>query len=155
VVCAEGVDPTYCTGPSVVDTEPGNKVGNTRTAINWRLDETDPACDEFTEVFEDDPTTSEDGVYRIVQQCNPFLPGSLESHRVLIVPVINELCNGSCEVTIVDFALFFLEGFENPGSCSGNDCEVIGKFVRVNQNVGLLAGTFNPEANNIFVRLVE
>jgi Flp pilus assembly protein TadG len=154
VVCAEGADPTYCDGPTQVDTEPGNKVGDTRTAIQWRLNETHVQCDEFTEVFEDDPTTSEDGVYRITQDCNPFLPGGYESHRVLIVPVIEQLCNGSCEVTIVDFALFFLEGFAN-GGCTGNDCEVIGRFVRVHQNVGMLAGTFDEEAANQFVRLVE
>ena len=157
VVCADGADSTYCTGSSVANTEPGNKVGPTRTAINNRLDSTAAACSDFegaNGVFEDDPTTSEIGVYRIRQDCNPFLDGSYESNRVLIIPVIDELCNGSCEVTVVAFALFFLERIGD-GGCTGNDCEIVGRFVTVNQNVGLLAGTFNSQSYNTFVRLVD
>lgn len=155
VVCAEGADPTYCDGPTTVDTQTGNIIGAINNAISYRLNETDPLCSEFTQVFEDDPTTDEPGVYRIVQECNPYLEGSYESLRVLIVPVIDQLCNGSCEVTIVDFALFFLEGFADGDCRTGIECEVVGRFVKVNQNVGLLAGTFNPQASNVFVRLVE
>ena len=155
VICAEGADPTYCDGPTTVDTQTGNLIGSIREAIQDRLGNTDPRCDEFTEAFEDDPTTDEPGVYRIVPECNPYLEGSYESLQVIIIPVIDGLCNGSCEVTIVDFALFFLEGFADGGCNTGIECQVIGRFVKVNQNVGLLAGTFNPEASNTFVRLVE
>jgi len=154
VVCAEGVDSGYCDGPTTADTQPGNLIGAMRDSIDYRLDHTDAECDEFTEVFEDDPTTDEPDVWRIVEECNPYLVGGYDSLRVIIVPVIEQLCNGSCEVTIVDFALFFLEGFGN-GGCTGNDCEIIGRFVRVNQSVGLLAGTFDPSSFNSFVRLVE
>ena len=159
VVCAEGSDTTYCDGPYLVDTEPGNKVGGTSTAIDWRLDNTDPACSEFegaNGVFEDDPTTAEQGVYRIVPECNPFVNSQYDSHRVMIIPVLDGLCDGgggACEVTIVSFALFFLERIGDDG-CTGNDCEIVGRFVTVNQNVGLLAGTFDDEAYNSFVRLV-
>lgn len=155
VVCAAGTDDTYCDGPSVVNTETGNKVGGTREAINARIALTDVQCDEFTEVLEDDPTTGDSSFYRISQECNPFLPGGFDSGRVLVIPVIDGLCNGSCSVTIVKFALFYLEGFETGNSCTGNQCEIIGRFVRVNQNVGLLAGTFNQDAENLFVRLVD
>ncbi len=153
-LCAVGTDTTYCDGPTTADTEPGNKVGATRTATNFRLNNTDAACDEFDEAFQDDPTTSEEGVYRITPGCNSFIQSRLESRRIMIIPVIEELCNGSCEVTIVDFALFFLERIGDDG-CTGNDCEVVGRFVRVHQNVGLLAGTFDPEAYNQFIRLVQ
>jgi len=159
VICAAGTEGTYCDGPTTVDTQTGNLVGGTRTALDDRLELTDSHCDEFTEVFEDDPNSDEEGYYRITNDCNPFIPGGYASYRVLIVPVIDELCNGSCEVTIVDFALFFLEGYGGTGNsqqgCIGNDCEIIGRFVRANQNIGLLAGTFDPESANSFVRLVE
>ncbi len=159
VVCAEAADTTYCDGPYLVDTEPGNKVGGTSTAIDWRIDNTDPRCSEFegaNGVFEDDPTTAEQGVYRIVPECNPFVNSQYDSHRVMIIPVLEGLCDGgggACEVTIVSFALFFLERVGSDG-CTGNDCEVVGRFVTVNQNVGLLAGTFNEDSYNRFVRLV-
>jgi len=156
VVCAEGTDETYCSGPSVVDTEPGNKVGGTREAITWRINETDVECSEFegaNGVFEDDPLSNEDGVYRINPECNPFINNVYESHRVMIIPVIDELPNGSAPVTIVSFALFYLERVGD-GGCTGNECEVVGRFVTVNENVGLLAGTFNEQAFNTFVRLV-
>ena len=153
-VCAAGADDTYCSGVSVVDTEPGNKVGATRTAMNYRLDITDSNCNSFGEVFEDDPTTNEAGVYSIVQGCNPFLASGYSSGRVLIIPVIDSLCNGSCSVTITNFALFYLERIGD-GGCTGNECEVVGRFVRVSQNVGLLAGTYNANASIQFVRLVQ
>ena len=154
VICAEGTDTTYCDGPTMTDTQPGNITGPTHAAIQYRLDNTDVQCDEFDEVFEDDPTTSEPDVFRIVSECNPYLEGGYDSLRVLIIPVIADLCSGSCEVTITGFALFFLEGFGS-GGCIGIDCEIVGRFVRVNQNVGLLAGTFDPDAFNHFVRLVQ
>ena len=156
VICSEGSDTTYCHGDYVVETEPGNKVGGTSTAIDWRIDNTATQCSEFegaNGVFEDDPTTSEQGVYRLVPECNPFVNSQYESHRVMIIPVIEELCNGACDVTIVTFALFFLERIGEDG-CTGNDCEIVGRFVKVNQNVGLLAGTFDEDSYNSFVRLV-
>ncbi len=156
VICAEGADTTYCEGSYLLETEPGNKIGGTKTALEWRIDNTAIACSEFegpNGVFEDDPTTSEQGVYRIVPECNPFVNSQYDSHRVMIIPVIEELCNGSCEVTIVTFALFFLERIGDDG-CTGNDCAVVGRFVTVNQNVGLLAGTFDEDSYNRFVRLV-
>ena len=154
-LCAAGADATYCDGPSTVDTEPGVMVVATQTALNTRMDDTDIHCDEFAEVFEDDPTSSDPSEYRIVQECNPFLAAGYDSQRVLLVPVIDSLGNGSGAVTIVRFALFFLDGFAEPNSCTGVVCEVTGRFVRVNQNIGLLAGTFDDEADNTFVRLVK
>ncbi len=153
-VCAAGADLTYCNGASQVDTEPGNKVGATRTAIDYRLDTTSGQCDQFSETFQDDPTSSDASMYRITQECNPFLSGSYSSQRVLIVPIIQELCNGACAVTITGFVLAFLERIGN-GGCTGNECEVVARFVRVDQNVGLLAGTFDANASNQFVRLVQ
>lgn len=153
-VCAAGADTTYCTGPSQVQTEPGNKVGPTRTAINYRLANTDTQCNDFTDVFEDDPLSSDPTVYRITAACNPFLAGGYLSDRVVIIPVIEQLCNGSCTVTITGFALAFLERI-GTGGCTGNDCEVVARFVRVNQNLGLLAGTFDAQASNQFVRLTQ
>jgi hypothetical protein len=158
-ICADGADPTYCDGPSVVDTQPGNVVSGTRSAILYRINNTDSHCNEFTEAFTDDdgdgpPDEDGDGIYRIVDQCNPFLDGSYPSLRIVIVPVIDDLCNGSCQVTIVDFAVFFIERIGN-GQCTGNVCEVVGRYVRVDQNIGLVGGTFDPESFNTFVRLVE
>ncbi len=140
-----------------MDTEPGNKIGATKTAIDWRLEHTATACSEFegaNGAFEDDPNTSEQGVYRIKPECNPFVNSENESERILIIPVIDELCSGSCEVTVVTFALFFLEGYGG-GGCTGNDCEIVGRFVKVNQNVGLLAGTYDEASYNKFVRLIN
>ncbi len=157
VICAQGADTTYCNGLSVIDTEPGNKVGPTKTAVDYRLDFTETQCSEFegtNGVFEDDPTTNEEGVYRIKPGCNPFVNSVFDSGRILIIPVIDELCSGSCEVTIVTFALFFLERIGDDG-CTGNDCEIVGRFVSVNQNVGLLAGTYDETSSNKFVRLVS
>src|SRR3990172_6073006 len=119
VVCAEGADATYCNGPYLVDTEPGNLVGGTRTAIDYRIDNTDDACDEIEEVFQDDPTSSDSTVYAFDSDCNPFVASRYTSLRVVVIPVIEQLCNGSCEVKIVDFALFFIEGYNTNGCPAG------------------------------------
>jgi Flp pilus assembly protein TadG len=165
-ICAYGTDPTYCDGPTEVDTQPGDLIAGTRRAIEYRLDNTDPLCNEFDEVFFDDPFTSGSDTYRLTQDCNPYISSSLSSLQVILVPVVCAVlddgtcegnfssCTGTCEMRIVEFALFFLEGFSGTG-CTGNDCEIMGTWVRVNQNVGFLAGTFDPDATNHFVRLVK
>ena len=57
-------------------------------------------------------------------------------------------------LTIKSFALFYLERI-GTGGCTGNKCEVVGRFVRVSQNIGLLAGTFNEASAVQFVRLTQ
>jgi Flp pilus assembly protein TadG len=136
-----------CTDPTT-ETEPGNMIGPTRTGVNWRIDETSPACDEFGEVFQE-----VGGTYRLKDRCNPFGPGGVhDSKRVVIVPVIGELCNGRCDVTILKFAMFFLDKL---GSCTGNNCEVTGWFVEAQADVGGLMGALEPDSLIRFVRLVE
>ena len=167
-ICVYGSDDTYCEGDTVLDTQTGVLHGATKLAIQYRLDETDAECDEFDEVFIDDPLNPDPDVSRLTQDCNPYISSSFSSLRVIVVPVICTVlpgggcegnfnsCTGSCDVRIVDFALFFLEGFAGGSSCNtANNCEIVGRFVHVNQNLGLLTGTFDPTAFNQFVRLVK
>jgi Flp pilus assembly protein TadG len=154
-VCVVGV--TGCTDTSpvceagVCTSETGNMVGQTRSAVQYRLDNTSPSCDSFAEVFSG-PT---DGAYSLKSQCNPFLEGSLPSLRVILLPVITDLCNGACDYKVVKFAMFWLEGFGGNGKCTGSNCEVQGRFVSANANIGALAGTYDEDSALKFVRLVE
>ncbi len=181
-VCAYETDGTYCEGDTVVQTQTGNLQGATKDAITCLITDlgdpdrkesvcngvyTGEPCNEFGEVLYDDPLSDDPDVLRITSECNTFLPGVTGSAQLIVVPVIcTELpdgscegnfdsCTGSCDVRIVEFALFFLEGFGSGNCNTGNDCEIVGRFVKVNQNVGLLAGIFNPQALNQFVRLVQ
>jgi hypothetical protein len=96
--------------------------------------------------------------------CNPWLgPGecpaapssALCSRRVIIIPVINSFGNGSSDpVTILRFALLFLEGYEG-GKCSGNSCEIKARFVNAELTTGALAGSFDPDAPVHFTKLIE
>lgn len=141
-----------CDGPEC-PTEPGNMVGPTRTGIDYRMDNTKEECSEFSGddgAFVDNG----DGTHYLKPGCNPFLAGGEDSLRVVIVPIIDELCNGSCEVTIKGFALFYLEGYDS-GKCSGNDCEIKGRFAKAHVNVGALAGVYDPDSSIHFVRMVE
>lgn len=139
-----------CNGASC-PTQPGNVVGATREAVDWRLSNTDPDCDRFDEVFSD---PDGDGVYAIAQQCNPYIPGSKASDRVIIVPLISSFGNGSQPVTITGFVLAFLEGYD-ANKCRGNACEIQARFVQAELTVGALAGVYDEDAFLKFVRLVE
>ncbi|HXF50070.1 MAG TPA: pilus assembly protein TadG-related protein [Dehalococcoidia bacterium] len=139
-----------CSGASC-QTQPGNVVGATRQAVDWRLAKTDPACDAFGEVFSD---PDGDHVYQIAQQCNPFIPGSKSSERVVIIPLISNFGPGSQPVTITGFVLAFLEGYD-AGKCQGNACEIKARFVQAELTTGALTGVYDEDALLKFVRLVE
>lgn len=160
-----GTDSTICTEPAVAhgceetapecndaecSTEPGNMTGPTRQGVDYRTANTHSSCDAFEEVFLDNG----DGTFRFDQECNPFVAGSKASLRVIIVPVIDDLDHGRDEVTIKELALFFLDGYEH-GKCSGNSCEIKGRFVKANATVGGLVGVYDEESLVHFVRLVE
>ncbi len=147
--CAESA--VDCPYPSVVDTKTGNMTGPTQDGVDYRIEGTETACDEWGEVVHENG----DGTHGLKADCNPFGPGGNdESLRVIIVPIIDSLCNGHCEVTIREFALFFLEGYGD-GGCTGNDCEIKGRFINSNTNYGALTGVFDPDTFSHFVRLVQ
>lgn len=141
-----------CDGPECL-TEPGNMTGPTSDGIDHRMDNTADECNDFTGdngAFVDNG----DGTHYLKPECNPFLAGGEDSLRVVLIPIIDELCNGSCEVTIKGFALFYLEGYDS-GKCSGNDCEIKGRFVKAHVNVGALTGVYDSDGSIQFVRLVQ
>ena len=75
IVCAKGVSgcttvSAECSG-SICPTEPGNKIGDTRTEVQYRLDNTDAHCDTFAEAF----AGPVNGKYVLNKQCNPWLSG--------------------------------------------------------------------------------
>ena len=144
-LCSQGQDD--CNDPTT-ETEPGNIIGPTREGVEWRIDNTSPGCDEFNEVF-----LEVSGTYRLTGRCNPFTStGRSDSNKVVIVPVIEELCKGRCDVTILKFAMFFIDEL---GNCTGNSCEVTGRFADAQADVGGLMGSLDPDGLIRFVRLVE
>ena len=148
-LCADGVPD--CDDPSIVQTEPGNMTGPTRQATDYRINNTSAACDTWEETIVINP----DGSHSIRPECNPFTAGGNEgSLRLIIVPVIESLCNGTCYVTVVEFALFYLDGYGD-GGCSGSDCEITGRFIKSNTNYGALMGVYDPDTFAHFVRLVN
>jgi Flp pilus assembly protein TadG len=147
--CASGYCPCH-EGQCPLKT--GNMRTPTRTGVEYRLDNTSTSCDTFGEVF----TPAGTDTYNIVQQCNPFIEGSLPSLRVLVVPVIDSFPTGGSEdVTIEGFALFFLEGFENGTCASGQDCNIVGRFVRAEVTTGALRGVYDQNSLIQFIQLTE
>jgi hypothetical protein len=147
--CADGV--LDCDGPSVVDSEPGNMTGPTRTATDYRINNTSADCDTWEEVV----VVAADGTHGLTPECNPFTNGGNSySLRVIIIPIISGEFRGRSEMTIVEFALFFLEGYGD-GGCSGNSCEIKGRFIRSNTNYGAVTGVFDEDTLVHFVRLVR
>ena len=148
-LCADSV--ADCPYPSATDTEPGNMRGPTETGTDYRMENTSAACNDWSEVV----NVVDGGVMGLKPECNPFgSGGNSESLRVVVVPVISSLCNGECEVTIKEFALFFLEGY-GEGGCTGNVCEIKGRFIESNTNYGAWMGVYDEETLSHFVRLVQ
>jgi hypothetical protein len=147
--CSSGTETSpECTG-ALCKPKTGNVTGSTRDGVDYRTDNTDAACDTFDEVFFDAGSS-----YRLNTRCNPFIEGSLDSLRVIIVPVVDEFGNGSADVEIQSFALMFLEGYED-GKCSGSSCEVKGRFIKNAISIPGLTGEYDPNATLFVWRLTE
>jgi len=155
-ICAETAP--QCDGP-ICNPETGNMTNPTQRAVDFRMNNTISSCNEFGEAF---PTTDPDtGVYQLSQACNPWVNGagycatatSPCSRRVIIIPIVDDFGNGQSTVTFQRFALVWLEGYT--GNCTGNDCEILGRFVRADVTMNALAGTYDPGAQIHFVKLSE
>ena len=145
-----GLSQPTCVDPTV-DTQTGNLVGGTRDGIKYRINHTSVDCDEFDEVLIPDGN----GSFKVSGSCNPWTEGST-SLRLVLIPVIETFCNGSCEVTILYFTGFFLDDFAQ-NQCKGNSCELSGAFVKtvVDPTNDAVLGIFDPDSGVKFVRLVE
>ena len=140
-----------CSGSPVADyelcTETGNMTGPTGDGVEYRMTHTSLACDTWEEV-----TFPEGGLRN---ECNPWLSGSpaTDSQRVILVPIVDGLWDsgGRHKVTIVDFAVFFLE---YPPQCTGNDCEIKGRFIETRLS-GVDRAPFDPDSAVTTVALVE
>ncbi|MDB4897320.1 MAG: putative Flp pilus-assembly TadE/G-like [Firmicutes bacterium] len=85
-----------------VETEPGNMVGPTVRAVQYRINQ--------------DPNATYDHVSR-------------QSARLLVIPIVEDFnVNGRAQVHVVGFAVFFLEDASQSGGGKG---EVVGRFLRV------------------------
>jgi hypothetical protein len=149
-VCSE--TSPECDGPECTP-ETGNLVGQTRTGVDYRMDNASSACDSFAETFSGpDPAT---GRYFLDPQCNPWIDGGTGGTRVIIIPIVDSFGNGASDpATITGFALVYLEGYDD-GKCTGNSCEIKGRFVRADLSANALAGEYDPDALVQFSRLTE
>jgi Putative Flp pilus-assembly TadE/G-like len=143
-----------CCENAACDSLTGDKIGPTKEGLDYIFTNTDPACQEFSQVF----FPNDDGTYRINPECNPFIEGSKSSLRVIIVPVIESIGNGSSPVAIKKFALFFVEGENSTGrhsKCTGNNCEIMGHFVRAGFTTGATKGSYDSDGLIHFIMLVQ
>jgi hypothetical protein len=148
-VCAETAP--ECDGPDCTP-ETGNLTGPTRTGVDYRMTNASIACDSFAETFSG-PDSS--GRYFLDPQCNPWISGGTGGTRVIIIPIVDTFGNGTSDpATITGFALVYLEGYED-GKCTGNTCEIKGRFVRADLSAKALAGQYDPDALVQFSRLSE
>ena len=151
VFCVVGSEYPGCT--STISTEPGAMVGPTQQGVRNLIQDTSTSCDQFSEVFYQDAANP--GKMLINPACNPFPPHNVAtSKRVVILPVISGLCGGRCDVQIVRFALFFVEGVHCTGGAGS--CQVTGRYAEAAFDPGhLTMAPYNGDAALKFVRLVE
>ena len=149
-ICAAGYETPTC--PSVITTETGNLVGPTRTAVQWLEQNAPSTCDDFPEVFT--PDTDNPGEYELTASCNPWST-TQPATMVAVIPVIDQLCNGSCDVTVLRFAMVLIEGITCTGAGGGRSCTVTATYVEAGVDVQGLIGAFDPDGSVYFVRLIE
>ena len=142
-----------------VRAQPGNQaqiIAKAEGAVVWRMDNTSGTCSVFDNVF----ASTGDGDYQIKSGCNPFGPGvqscdEVQSCLVVPVVVIDEFPAGASEyVPVLEFALFFLEKFDQQ-SCNPGSCQVEGRFLQAKVSLPALLGSYDPEDSFRLVRLVE
>jgi len=147
--CAETAP--ECDGPDCTP-QTGNLIGPTRDGVDHRMNGASAQCDSFGETFSG---PNDSGVYRLNPGCNPWLPGGSGGTRVIIIPVVDDFGSGASDpATITGFALVYLEGYD-AGKCSGNSCEIKGRFVRADLSAKALAGVYDEDALVQFSRLSE
>lgn len=99
-----GYDDVLSVGDTV-DTEPGNMAGKTSAGISYRINQ--------------DPTAT----FETVQKDSP---------RIVIVPMVNTMdVHGRKEVTIVGFAVFFIENTSTTGHGNNANASISGKFMEM------------------------
>ncbi|MCH8051764.1 MAG: pilus assembly protein [Chloroflexi bacterium] len=150
-LCSVGSETANCA--SEVTTQPGNMVGKTVSALDWIFANTSDDCDTYDEVFP--PSAGDPSRLSIAAICNKFTNPSAASYQLILVPVIDTLCNGSCTVTVQEFALFFIESYTCSGPGQGNSCDLIGKYVQANANVLGLLGAYDDGGSINSVRLIK
>jgi hypothetical protein len=72
----------------------------------------------------------------------------------VLVPVIKNLCDGRCQVTVVEFAMFFIESYTCTGG-QGNSCDLTGRYAKADGDIQGLIGIYDPTSTSRFVRLIE
>ncbi len=150
MLCVVGLEKPGC--PSSTETEPGNVVGPTRQALQWVIQNTPTSCNSFGEVFTTD--ASDPGKYTLTPTCNPFNTNQ-PATSVAIIPVIDDLCNGSCEVNVLRFAMFFIEGVQCTGQGQGSSCSVVARYAKTDTDVNAMIGPYDPLGSMSFVRLTR
>jgi len=148
-LCAVGSETPGCV--SVASTQPGNMIGKTRSALDWIFANTSTDCDTYDEVLP--PSVGDPSRLAIAANCNKFTNPAAASYQLVLVPVIGSLCNGSCYVTVQEFALFFIESYTCSGGGQGNSCDLVGRYVQANANVSGLLGAYDDVGSVNSVRL--
>ena len=148
--CAENA--ASCTG-AVCVSEPGNKVGPTDQGVAYRLGLTTPQCSTFAGAF---TPPAPGGQYKLDPACNPWGAGkcpvpddgvTLCSRQVIVIPIVDQFGNGKKPITILGFALFFLEG------ASGG--VVTGRFVNANVDMNAFSNSYDSNSLTHFVKLIQ
>jgi hypothetical protein len=148
-ICVVGQERPGC--PSVMTTQTGNVVGPTDDGLGFLSTDVPEACNTFDEVFTPVPSTE---LYQLEPTCNPWAT-SQPATNIALVPVIDSLCNGSCDVTILRFAMFYVEGWTCSGGGAGGSCEVTGRYVETSVDPSAYIGPLDPLGSVTFVRLIE
>ena len=168
IVCAQGVTTCATTSPvcpsyDVCPSETGNKVSATRSGVDYLLNNTSASCSTFAQVF---GAPDAYGQYTLNPDCNPWtsgpgacptpdtVPPAQCSRRVIVIPVVTGFGNGKSPVTIVSFALFWLQGY-GAGGCTGSSCDITGTFVNAEVTVNALTGVYDAASAIHFVRLTQ
>ena len=123
--CASAPVPAY-----QICTEPGNMTGPIKDGVSFRMSNTSTQCDTWEEVVDADTDS-------LLPICDPWVPGGPSSLRVIMIPVVTGLWGdgGTHKVTVVSFAVFFLETFVEK-DCKGSDCDIRGRFIKTTMHTG-------------------
>ncbi len=133
---------------TTVETQTGNVI-SIKDSLNYVITNAPENCDTIAEIVV---------AGKLVDDCNPFLPGYDDVSLVKIIPVLDGLypdANGHKTVNIVDFLIVVIDPTFVAANCTGSKCDIKALYLEYAINPQALRKVLDENSVNNFTALIN